>query len=215
MLSPFLEVDLYLTFCMCVRGQSHMSESIRGCIAGRYDSAADLPGVAVQLPKLARESKGGDDLRADLRDFDELLSAQQNALEVLANLCVGGGAGEEDGGGGGGAAAEWEAEIEAIVVALAEGGTANAVLTLCVPLDSGLQQVFAGHAEKGRPILSKYVQVQSRALTFLQNLLTRINAAEDVEFATTLLRYDQHVYVAALEDSTAALPNPYPIVIPM
>lgn len=108
--------------------------------------------------------------------------------QVLANLCVG--VGHDGDGGGGAAAAEAvsEAEWEATIGALVEGGAHAAALAHCAPVDAAVVQVLAGHAEIGRTVLDRYCVVQARALALVQNLLTcgGISAGDDAEFAVVL-----------------------------
>eukprot|EP00038_Savillea_parva_P008315 m.176157 g.176157 ORF g.176157 m.176157 type:complete len:615 (+) comp14119_c0_seq1:252-2096(+) len=152
----------------------------------KITTASFLSELAIHLPKVNKESSQA--LRDSIREYDDMLSAQHNALEILANLASGMARNDDDEGEATAAeavAAQWEEVCGPDAIRTA----AVAALELCAPIDQSLQVMLAGHDSLGSPILVKFVQVQSRALAFLQNLLMHISVVEDIEFARKLFRY--------------------------
>eukprot|EP00040_Diaphanoeca_grandis_P026951 m.152124 g.152124 ORF g.152124 m.152124 type:complete len:648 (+) comp30793_c2_seq1:211-2154(+) len=119
---------------------------------------------------------------SQFNDFKVGLKAQQNVLEILANMCFADISG----------ANEWEEmndeeEMDQdddvveqasgrsvpqspLVALIVQSGLALAVVARCKPLEVAMQQVFMGNATFGAKVLSEFTTVQSRCFGCLSNM---------------------------------------------
>eukprot|EP00053_Salpingoeca_punica_P016995 m.162500 g.162500 ORF g.162500 m.162500 type:complete len:643 (-) comp17088_c0_seq5:1350-3278(-) len=162
--------------------------------------------VVESLPKLNKDNVAEKDKHL-LDECKLFLSAQQNAFEILANLCTSDDDQWEDREEEGGddddddvdaydnvpepvhEAAAGPSELAGLFL---QYGLPNKVLSRCENLPVAIQQILAGDATVGLPLLKQITGTQTRALVCLSNMLPLLDLqTPDASFLADLW---QHFY---------------------